>query len=109
MRTNETSAASDKYSQDIFKNASERYNDSVAANIGKQVCTVNNRSPHQPNRRRFYSHALENLLASIRASDFRGGRTSSSHLPIIFSMHSQGNTGPLALKNFIDETDETKC
>ena len=42
MRTNESGAASDKYSQDIWENASERYNDSVAANIGKQVCAVNN-------------------------------------------------------------------
>ena len=42
MRTNESGAASDKYSQDNWENASERYNDSVAANIGKQVGAVNN-------------------------------------------------------------------
>ncbi len=44
MRTNESGATSDKYSQGIFENASERYNDSVAANIGKRVFGVNKRS-----------------------------------------------------------------
>jgi hypothetical protein len=41
MRTNESGPASDKYSQEILEITSELYNDSAAANIGKQVSTVN--------------------------------------------------------------------
>ena len=44
MRTNESGAASDKYSQEILELASDIYNDSAAANIGKHVSSVNDRS-----------------------------------------------------------------
>jgi len=41
MRTNESGPASDKNSQEILETASDIYNDSAAANIGKQLSTVN--------------------------------------------------------------------
>src|SRR5438477_7808773 len=44
MRTNESGPASDKYSQDIWEKCLGTLHDSAAANIGKQVSPVNNRS-----------------------------------------------------------------
>ena len=41
MRTNESGAASDKYSQGILKMPRNATMTSLAANIGKQVCAVN--------------------------------------------------------------------